>query len=86
MGTLFDGQRDNDPYKSSSFAIYPIINQATTIMPFLVDGIFATISFGPKSTKNKVVHMLSRTFVNASIISRHGSLSHESYIEKYARD
>lgn len=36
--------------------------------------------------QNKVVDMLSRFFVNASIVIQHSSLAHESYIERYARD
>jgi hypothetical protein len=39
-----------------------------------------------KGIQNKVVDMLSRPFVNASIVLQHSSLSHESYIEQYARD
>jgi len=35
---------------------------------------------------NKVVDMLSRPIINASIILRHNSVLHESYIEQYAQD
>ena len=30
--------------------------------------------------------MLSRPYLNASIVLQHSSLAHESYIEQYARD
>jgi hypothetical protein len=44
---LFRVQRNVDyPYKSLAFAIYPIRSQDTTITPFMVGVIFATISFG----------------------------------------
>jgi hypothetical protein len=39
-----------------------------------------------KGIQNKVVDMLSRPSVNASIVLQHSSLAHESYIEQYAKD
>jgi hypothetical protein len=39
-----------------------------------------------KGNLNKVVDMLSRPIVNASTISRHNSLAHESFVEQYDRD
>jgi hypothetical protein len=39
-----------------------------------------------KGIQNKVPNVLSRLFVNASIVLQHSSLAHESYIEQYARD
>jgi hypothetical protein len=39
-----------------------------------------------KSTSNKVVDMLSRPPIVASIILRNASLSHDSYVEQYAID
>ena len=39
-----------------------------------------------KEINNKVVDMLSRPSLNASIILQNSSLAHESYIEQYARD
>jgi hypothetical protein len=39
-----------------------------------------------KGISNKVVDILSRPMVNASTILKHNSLSHESFVEKYARD
>jgi hypothetical protein len=39
-----------------------------------------------KGIQNKVVDMLSRPSINASIVLQHNSLAHESYVEQYARD
>ena len=39
-----------------------------------------------KGINNKVIDMLSRPYLNASIIFQNISLAHESYIEQYARD
>jgi len=39
-----------------------------------------------KCIQNKFDYILSRPFVNASIVLQHSSLAHESYIEQYARD
>lgn len=39
-----------------------------------------------KGIQNKVANMLSRPSINASIVLQHNSLSHESYVEQYARD
>ena len=39
-----------------------------------------------KGINNKVVDMLSRPSLNASIILQSSSLAHEIYIEQYARD
>src|ERR1700729_1582255 len=38
-----------------------------------------------KGIHNKVVDMLSRPIINASIL-KHNSMLHESYIEQYAQD
>ena len=37
-----------------------------------------------KGTSNKVVDMLSRPPIDASIILKNNSLSHDSYIEQYS--
>jgi hypothetical protein len=39
-----------------------------------------------KGIHNKVVDMLSRPFINASVILRYNPLAHESYVEQYAKD
>ena len=39
-----------------------------------------------KRIYNKVVDMLSRPIVNSSIILKHNSVIHESYIKQYAYD
>jgi hypothetical protein len=44
--TLFDGKRDNSPYRSSTFVVSSITVQATIVTTFPVDGILATIPFG----------------------------------------
>jgi len=44
--TLFDRQRNNSPYGSSTFAVSLITIQATTITTFPVDGIIVAIPFG----------------------------------------
>ena len=39
-----------------------------------------------KGTSNKVVDMLSRPPIVASIVLKNASLSHDSYVEQYATD
>jgi hypothetical protein len=39
-----------------------------------------------KGIHNNVADMLSRTIINASTILRYNPLTHESYVEKYAKD
>jgi hypothetical protein len=39
-----------------------------------------------KQIYNKVVDILSRTIVSASVILKHNSSMHESYVEQYALD
>ena len=39
-----------------------------------------------KGTSNKVADMISRPFIVSSIILKNASLSHDSYVEKYAID
>ena len=39
-----------------------------------------------KGIHNKVADMLSRPIINASILLKHNSGLHESYIEHYAQD
>jgi hypothetical protein len=39
-----------------------------------------------KGTSNKVVDMFSRPHIDASIIFKNASLSHDSYVEQYAND
>jgi hypothetical protein len=39
-----------------------------------------------KGIHNKVENMLSRPVISASMILKHDSLAHESYVEQYARD
>ena len=39
-----------------------------------------------KGIYNKVVDMLSRPIISASIILKHNSILHESYVEKYVLD
>jgi hypothetical protein len=54
-----------------------------------VDGFSTTISLGnqvQKGTSNKVVDMLSRPPIVASVILKNTSLSHDSYVEQYAID
>ena len=52
-----------------------------------MDGISTKISFGyqvQKANLQKVADMISRLIVNSSIILKHNSIMHESYIEQYA--
>jgi hypothetical protein len=39
-----------------------------------------------KGILNKVADMLSRPVINASVILRYNPLSHEMYVEQYAKD
>jgi hypothetical protein len=39
-----------------------------------------------KGIYNKVVDMISRPIVSASVILKHNSTMHESYVEQYALD
>ena len=46
--TLLDWQGDHHPYGSSPLAVPSVIDQATTISSFQVDGVPTTISSGNK--------------------------------------
>jgi hypothetical protein len=90
--TLYDEQRDNYPYTSSAFTNLQYLQSQTKLhqsrhfqwMGFLQQ--FHLVIRYKKGIQNKVVDMVSRPSVNASIILKHSSLVHESYIEQYVRD
>jgi len=70
-----------------TIAILTVTVKVAAVMTLHMDGFSTKISFGyqvKKGISNKVFDMISRPIVNSSVILKHNSVLHESYIEQYA--
>jgi hypothetical protein len=89
MEALLVREGNHHTYKSPTLTLSSSIDQIAKISTLQVDGFSTTVSLVikyKKGTSNKVVDMLFRPPIVASIILKNAYLSHDSYIEQYVMD
>jgi hypothetical protein len=89
MEALLVRKGNKNTYISSTLIVSPSTNQTVTISTLQMDGFlqqFHLVIRYKKGTSNKVVDILSRPPIVASIILKNASLSHDIYVEQYAID